>query len=59
MILNEKNKPSIKTNPELTQMIKLEYHTLILNVIYIFKKLNRNMKDRKKDPSQACGDKYF
>lgn len=48
MILNEKNKPLIKTNPELTQMIKLEDHKLILKVIYIFKKLSRNMKDIKK-----------
>lgn len=48
MILNEKNKPLIETNPELTQMIKLEDHKLILKVIYIFKKLNKNMKDIKK-----------
>lgn len=49
-IHNEKNKQSIWTNPELTQVLELadkNIKRIIITVVLMFKKLNRDIEDTK------------
>ena len=57
----KKNKPSVKTDLELTQIVKLEDYNIksYCKCILYIQKVKQKHGRYKKDPSQICRDEYF